>query len=116
MNKWTGLVALACLLIGSVAGSAQFRQTTYGPGTASCGAWSSDGNAATATASVNALLPRDQEEMWMLGFLSGVGSHTALKRTDGPGIVTWVDTFCARHPLESLATAARILSDELQEP
>ena len=49
---------------------------------------------------------------WVLGFVSGVNTMTAnlkldfLKGRDAEVLVTWIDDYCAAHPLDNLAGAS----------
>jgi hypothetical protein len=90
-------------------------QTYFGPGDKSCGAWSQarrDGDARSIA-----------YQVWFLGFVSGVSvtltlgqkSPDFLKNMDAPGLIAWVDKYCAAHPLDKLLTAAIELIDELQQ-
>ena len=50
-------------------------------------------------------------QIWVMGFLSGVGSMKAttsldpLKGMDQEGVSAWVDNYCHKHPLDTIATA-----------
>lgn len=112
----TAVVGAICLLLGCVVGSAQGKYFVYGHGTQSCGAWSAAGIAAT-NGTIRDLPPRFEQEAWVVGFVSGVGYQAAnLKETDAPGIIVWMNSHCAAHPLDTIATAAETLTRELHQP
>lgn len=51
------------------------------------------------------------EATWVLGFLSGVGwVHGGyldpLNKLDAAAVLGWIDSYCAGHPLDSIAAAA----------
>jgi hypothetical protein len=54
---------------------------------------------------------------WVLGFLSGVNSEQLgpdfLEQTNSAGILAWMNSYCQRHPLERIVTAAQKLKNEL---
>jgi hypothetical protein len=83
--------------------------TAYGPATKSCGVFRN----VTGT-------QKQTYEWWVLGFVSGAGfvysqDNRAFGETDSAGIKSWIDTYCADHPIDSLPTAALELVDELQQ-
>ena len=57
---------------------------------------------------------------WIQRYLNAVNvfgdgpSHLA-KGTNAEGIMTWIDNYCAQHPGDSLAVAAKALVNELTE-
>ena len=100
--KRTLLVSIGCLLLGGAFGVAQRKFLVYGEGNSSCGEWTSKRNLAANAA-------------WLVGFVSGAGfvSPAPFKKTDTAGLEAWMDTYCAEHPLVSIADAAGKLVDEL---
>jgi hypothetical protein len=112
------LVGAFGLLVGSIIGSAQAQYVVYGFGTQSCGAWSSAGTAAAKlNSTVRDLIPRFENEAWVAGFVSGAGYESRmLRKTDSAGIVAWMDTYCAAHPLDAISVAAAKLTEGLKRP
>jgi hypothetical protein len=97
------------LALGSVAQPAHAADSgkymVYGPGTSSCGQW------------VAARRSRQwyEQGVWVLGFVSGYGySGPAMAHTDAEAIASWIDNYCQKNPLESIAEAAGRLVEELQ--
>ena len=81
-----------------------------GAGPNSCGQWTQDKAA-------NSNL-RDLDVQWLLGFVSAYNFYESAKgdETNGPdnqGLISWVDNYCAQHPLEQISTAAIELVTEL---
>ena len=56
--------------------------------------------------------------MWVLGFLSGMGSTRPVTKldplhgTDKEAVWAWIDNYCAAHPLTALADAAAVFMGE----
>ena len=92
-------------------GSAQARWI-LSHGLTSCVAW-------TQAHSTNAPERLNMED-WVAGYLSNFNSLTDdpdvpdfLKDEDWDGLIVWIDSYCAAHPLDKLETAARSLVVEL---
>jgi hypothetical protein len=91
---------------------AQSKETTVliGAGMRSCGTW-------TNTIGMQGHI---EYEAWVLGFLSsfnmfGLSINGDVSRTtDGRGVLGWMDTYCANHPLDQISTGAVRLIEELQ--
>jgi len=85
------------------AASTQF--TIHGQGTVSCGVWKQ----ARLT---DRWYP---ESGWVLGYLTAYNEYHWTKTddiasgTDSDGIAAWIDGYCAVHPLNTIAQAARQL-------
>jgi|SRR5271167_1739262 len=81
----------------------------WGSGIVSCGSWTKEPKNTPA---------RHQREGWLLGFLSGYNwyavNNQALLLEDGNAFITWVDNYCAAHPLGEIVSAASALIAELQ--
>jgi hypothetical protein len=113
-RRWTGAVAIAGLFAQP---GAQTRYVVYGPvrGDAadSCGVWTQ--------ANLPGLPTQEAEVLnwWVLGYVSGAGMvlaknmNTPMTETDSSGIRSWVNKYCAEHPLEELPMAANRLVLEL---
>jgi hypothetical protein len=74
----------------------------------SCGSWTKAQHSATA----------QEYQLWMLGFVSGqsvwAGRHgIRVTPTDVTAIYTYVDKYCADHPLDPMVKAGNDLVDEL---
>ena len=81
----------------------------YGPGQLSCGKWVEErANKQNPTVMGASMFG------WVTGFVSGAGAvGRDMKLTDGAGLLVFVDQYCAGHPLDSVANAARKLVEEL---
>lgn len=100
----------AVLLLG--AGDVD-KVTIVGAGNRTCGAW-------TAAAESNSLAATHQRREftgWLMGFLSGLNVTDELRDVadlkDGEGYRGWVDTYCAKNPLDTVYVAAATLANEL---
>lgn len=77
-------------------------------GMVSCGTWIKE-------SSVGVL--RTQNQLWLIGFLSGIAFGTnrdLLKGVDKESIIVWVNNYCQSNPLDSTADAGAKLSNELK--
>jgi hypothetical protein len=116
VNMKTTLGPLKLCLVGAVVavgvGSAQAR-SILGHGLTSCGAW-------TQARTTNAP-ERLSMEHWVAGYLSNFNSLNdedsnipdLLKDQKWDGLMGWIDTYCAAHPLDKVDRAARTLELEL---
>lgn len=95
---------LAALLQRADSATQNRQATTYGPASLSCGAFIAAG-------------PRDHQMYgwWVLGVISGAALYwdVPLAKTDPDGIISWVNHYCAEHPLDELVTATQNLVTEL---
>jgi hypothetical protein len=76
-----------------------------GPGASSCGTWTADH--ATPNPMAKFL-----DEMWVLGFLAGVGDSTPLnplQGLDANAVTVWVGDYCNAHPLDTILKASESL-------
>lgn len=101
-----GLTVL-CALVPASAGARQAGFQIYGLGLDSCGKWTQEHRAESDWANA--------QSSWLTGWVSGIGYATngRLRHVDGAGIVAFVDSYCAAHPLERVADAAKALVGEL---
>jgi len=79
-----------------------------GAGGESCGTWTQD---------INNLFARSLDQQWVLGYVSGVAYAINLNlvgRADPGAVTSWIDNYCASHPLDPLAFAANRLIDLLR--
>lgn len=102
-------------------GSRQGRQpylphetTVYGPGgTMSCGYWLQARKAETDVMKTAALLGLT----WTQGWISAAGAYApsgiTLRAVDRYAVEAYLDNYCADHPLDRLAFAARALVEDL---
>jgi hypothetical protein len=99
-----------------ISASAQARSdktghyTVLGNGNSSCGQWIADRKE-------NGWLAR-MDETWVQGFLTAynlydTGPDNVTKGIDSAGVNTWIDNYCAEHPLDSTESAAQALIVEL---
>lgn len=85
------------------------QYSVYGFGTGSCGRWLEERKQPNVT------LSGGGQRGWVLGFVSGVGyAGFRLKETDSAGLIAFVDTYCAEHPLDDIGEAAKALVEELK--
>lgn len=105
--KRIGVIAIAGLLLGYGISRAQHTYAVYGQGNQSCGKWTQQNKEVRDTHLFT----------WVVGFVSGAGfTGTQMRNTDADGIGTWIDTYCAAHPLDSVSKAAGKLVTELERP
>ncbi len=104
-------LAVVGVVVAIGIGSAHARWV-LGHGLTSCGTWT---QAHTTDAP-----ERLRMEDWIAGYLSDFNSLTDdpdvpdfLKDEDWDGLITWIDNYCATHPLDKLAKAAQALELEL---
>ena len=113
------LVAGLALAPAPSAPAPAHRDTSYdvrGDGGVTCATWATYRTNAAAN-NVNAV-PALVAESWVLGYLTaynyfGPGDGHVGSGVDNRAVLAWVDTYCAQHPLDSLATAAHHLIDGL---
>lgn len=85
---------------------------TYGfPDTDSCAEW-------TTTRSSPGV-HRQEQEGWILGFISGLNAFgpnvsNIAPGTTASGLLGWVDNYCKANPLDAVTTAGFKLADELK--
>ena len=82
------------------------QDDVYGFGNASCGSW---------------LKERKQQRIggghqaWVLGFVSGFRyAGFRLRGTDSLGLLAFVDSYCAEHPLDNISKATVALVENFQ--
>jgi hypothetical protein len=115
-NMKTTLGALKLCLVGVVVavgiGSAEARQI-LGHGLTLCGAWTQ--------ARITNAPERLNMEHWVAGYPSNFNTVNdvdpsipdLLKDQEWDGLMAWIDTYCAAHPLDKVDRAARTLELEL---
>jgi hypothetical protein len=83
-----------------------------GVGTLSCEVW-------TKQRTDNSSEKHFINSAWVQGYLTaanlfGDGPSHLAKGVDADGIVAWVDSYCAQHPGDALAVAAKALVEDLK--
>lgn len=99
-------VVLAVCLAAAVSGPARAAESVSVRGAVGCERWRTD----RSMESFGARLA----EMWVLGYLSGMGvgrQADALKGLDSPAVFAAVDDWCRQHPAASVDDAADALFD-----
>jgi len=91
--------------------------TNRGDGGITCAKWTSYRK--TAGADDITAYPALSASNWVLGYLTAYDRYVDPSGNVGAGvdndsIAAWVDTYCAAHPLDSLATAADHLIEALK--
>jgi len=110
MFRLTAILLALSLLTTSVA-----AQKWIGFGGVSCGSWSEKRRTEPEVSAAYTV--------WVLGFVSGanvdqtilLGHPDFLKNTDKDGIVTWMNNYCASHPLDTVMTATLKLMAALRD-
>lgn len=104
--------ALALMLAQAPVGGSSTHMTVLGAGNDSCGKWTD--------AKTNGGWPRVIYESWLGGFVSGMNMNGSFMKygdlTEGmdiPGMVAWVDNYCAAKPLDKVMGATEALVIEL---
>jgi hypothetical protein len=80
-----------------------------GIGSASCAEWTSERKKGETWAAAAQL-------SWVLGYATAVnrfGPWSSNVVTDAQSVLTWLDTYCAQHPRNNIATATGALAFEL---
>lgn len=107
-----GSLAIFLALLSSVAPALAANQyVIFGAGSRSCGSWLQVRSQALPDAVVL--------QSWVLGYLTSVNANVLSVNRDVTGgaepdaLFSWLDSYCAAHPLESVARAASALLDSL---
>lgn len=75
---------------------------SIGAGNVSCGTWVADHRFPNSNKA-------NQEEEWVVGFLTGMayeGDVDPLRGTDFDGVVGWIDNYCVANPVKDVLDAA----------
>ncbi len=88
------------------------RYEILGPGAAPCGTWTSQRQLPDQALALS-------NQTWVLGYITAYNEYLATSGnvaagTDSDGIAAWIDTYCAAHPQDDLAHAARALIEDLR--
>jgi hypothetical protein len=104
-------VVLAALLLAAPARAAN-QYTILGAGSRPCGSWLQLRSEALPESSVL--------QSWVLGYITSVNANmltVARDVADGntpDALFSWIDNYCASHPLDSIARATGSLLDSLR--
>jgi hypothetical protein len=98
---------LTCVIIAILmSSSAEAQMMTYmiGAGMDSCGTWTADRRNPRSS-------DAQQDQQWVLGFLSGIGYQgdinlNPLNGMDANGVLAWIDNYCQAHPIDKIKEAA----------
>ena len=116
------LLALLALMFCSQAKARDW--VIYGYGGESCGAWTrvqahrprigADGLAISGDVEVSG------QTQWVNGFISAFNVYQSTtpdvgEDIDGNGIFSWIDNYCATHPLDNVSQATLALIDKLSQ-
>ncbi len=99
------VLALLALMLTARAAEVQPTVTVLGFPNTSCGAW-------VTYRGGNARVQAFYLELWVLGFLSGIGyagsgsGLNPLNGVDADGVSAWIDNYCQAHPLDRIVEAA----------
>ena len=112
MRTWIAAALLATLL-APVAATADERSgiTIYGPGTTQCRLWTSDQGGGGGAAYM--------EKIWVLGFMSAYNNYMVrnkpgLTNDEATTFFDWINTYCADHPMDTLAVTTAKLVEHLK--
>ena len=106
----TGVVSILLLLAASARASDQY--VIFGAGGRPCGNWLQLRSQALPDSAVL--------QSWVLGYVTSVNANVLTVNQDVAGgsssdaLFSWIDDYCAAHPLDSLARAAGSLVDSLR--
>ncbi len=106
----TGAVSILLLLAASARASDQY--VIFGVGGRPCGNWLQLRSQALPDSAVL--------QSWVLGYVTSVNANVLTVNPDVAGgsssdaLFSWIDDYCAAHPLDSLARAAGSLVDSLR--
>lgn len=98
-------------LLVAASAAADDRYVILGAGGRPCGSWLELRSRALPESAVL--------QSWVLGYVTSVNANVLtgtgdVSRGDRPeALFTWIDNYCAAHPLDSLARAAGALLDSL---
>jgi hypothetical protein len=109
-------VAAFLLLAGSLtlaapAARAANEYVIYGAGSRPCGSWLQVRSQALPDSAVL--------QSWVLGYITSVNANLLSSSQDVVAgatpetLFSWIDSYCAAHPLDSVARASRALLDSL---
>ena len=106
-DAWLAAVLLA--LLSAVPGRAASEYVILGAGSRPCGSW--------LQVRTQALPDSAVLQSWVLGYVTSVNANFLNASPDvtqgaNPDVLfSWIDNYCAAHPLDSLARAASALLD-----
>ena len=103
------LVALLLPLLGTAPAHAATEYVIVGAGSRSCGSW--------LQVRSQALPDSAMLQSWVLGYITSVNANFLTSSPDvtqgasPDALFSWIDNYCAAHPLDSLARATSALLD-----
>jgi hypothetical protein len=104
------LSAIAVVFLTGTHVAARDAPVGLGQASISCGTWMADKRSPALATTDNA---------WVLGFISAFNLYMlnvdddVAHGTDNKGLLSWIDTYCVAHPLDSLESATSSLIIEL---
>jgi hypothetical protein len=110
LAAWATPALCAMLSVAPVHAANQY--TILGAGSRPCGSWLQARSEATPESATL--------QSWVLGYVTSVNanlltvSQDVADGTSPDGLFTWIDNYCASHPLDSVARAAGSLVDSLR--
>jgi hypothetical protein len=110
MRKLAVGVVLGAIMVcaPSIASDRAGTYVAVGPGFSSCGAWLQSG-----------VDFRFEYVSWVEGFVSAYnefvwGGKNIMDSTDSAGMEAWLNSYCAAHPVDSVAQAANAFIEEMK--
>ena len=111
--EWSRWAALLLLVFTSVppVHAASNQYVILGAGSRPCGSW--------LQLRSQALPDSDVLQSWLLGYVTSVNANLLSVNQDVTGgatpdaLYSWIDNYCATHPLDSLARAASAMIDAM---
>jgi hypothetical protein len=95
---------LLAVLVLSAPRCAAGEYTIIGAGGRPCGAWLQARSQATPESAIM--------QSWLLGYITSINAHELTitpdiaEGTNADGMFSWIDDYCATHPIDSVARAA----------
>ena len=105
------VAAVLFMLLAAAPAHAASQYVIFGAGSRPCGGWLQVRSQALPESAVL--------QSWLLGYITSVNANLLSVSQDvtaGAGadaLFTWIDNYCAAHPLDSLARAASAMLDSL---
>lgn len=102
-------MALLLALLGAAPAHAATKYVIVGAGSRSCGSW--------LQVRSQALPDSAMLQSWVLGYITSVNANFLTSSPDvtqgasPDALFSWIDNYCAAHPLDSLARATSALLD-----
>lgn len=103
------MAAFLLVLLSGAPADAADQYVIFGAGSRPCGTW--------LEVRSQALPEGEVLQSWVLGYFTGVNANFLTSSSDVTGgldpdaLFSWIDNYCAAHPLDSLARATGALMD-----